>query len=73
MVGSLTEVDWTQAAWRKSSHSGPDQGCVEVALADGAVGVRDTKHREGPMLIFSPESWRAFIDALKEGGLQERA
>ncbi|MFI0372669.1 DUF397 domain-containing protein [Actinomadura sp. 1N219] len=32
------------AAWRKSSHSGPEQGdCVEVADLPSGVGVRDSK------------------------------
>ncbi len=64
----MTEVDWAQAVWRKSSRSGTSADCIEVALTDAAVAVRDSKHPEGPMLVFSPESWRAFIDALKEGG-----
>jgi len=68
----LTEVDWARAAWRKSSRSGADADCVEVAWADGTVAVRDSKQPGGPMLLFTRQSWRAFIDALKEGDLPEK-
>lgn len=67
----MTEVDWAQAVWRKSSRSADVGACVEVALTDTAVALRDSKHPGGPILVFSPESWRAFIDALKEGGSRE--
>ena len=56
------------ATWRKSSYSGGNGGnCLEVgAHADaGRVLVRDTKDRQGPVLTFSPETWRRFTDQVK--------
>jgi Domain of unknown function (DUF397) len=51
--------------WRKSSCSGSNGGeCVEVAAA-GAVLVRDTADRSGPVLTFSAEAWRAFTVAIR--------
>ena len=47
--------------WRKSSYSGTQGGnCVEVANHGGRVLVRDTEHRQGPVLAFSAEAWRRF-------------
>ena len=41
--------------WFKSPRSAGDSDCVEVAIAaDGHVAVRDSKHRSGDMLEFSP-------------------
>jgi hypothetical protein len=42
----------TNPVWRKSSHSGVQQGdCVEVAdLGSGLVGIRDSKHPDLPHL-----------------------
>ncbi|MEV0705441.1 DUF397 domain-containing protein [Saccharopolyspora sp. NPDC050389] len=37
--------------WRKSSRSNGAQNCVEIALAAGLVGVRDTKDRDGGTLV----------------------
>lgn len=59
--------DFTNAKWRKSSNSG-DAGCVEVAYADGWLGVRDTKQKGvGPVLAFTPVEWSAFLDGAANG------
>jgi len=41
-------------AWRKSSHSGANNDCIEVGGRPGAVAVRDTKDPHGPALAFAP-------------------
>jgi hypothetical protein len=57
------------ATWRKATQSGPDGGnCVEVAvLSGGHRGVRDSKNPAGPVLIFTPGEWSAFINGAKDG------
>ncbi len=54
-------VDLDGATWRKSTYSNGTGGeCVEVAdLPDGRA-VRDSKHPEGPILVFTRDEWRAF-------------
>ncbi|WP_428966960.1 DUF397 domain-containing protein [Micromonospora fluostatini] len=51
------------ARWRTSSRSSSNGGnCVEVAAdLPGAVAVRDSKHRAGGILVFTPAAWRAFL------------
>jgi hypothetical protein len=52
----------TQQAWRKSSYSNGGNGaCVEVAITDRQVGVRDSKNVTGPRLAFGPTAWRGFL------------
>ena len=53
--------------WRKSSHSGTETDCVEVALAE-TVGVRDTKQpAPRPILVYSEEAFSAFLAQLTDG------
>lgn len=52
--------------WRKSSHSGQQGDCIEVAGRDGRVLVRDTKRQDGPVLTFTAEGWRVFAGAVKQ-------
>ncbi|MFI6172965.1 DUF397 domain-containing protein [Nocardia sp. NPDC051052] len=55
-------VDLSGARWFKSSHSGSNQDCVEVAhLEQGHVGIRDSKDPTGPALVFAPSEWDAFV------------
>ena len=52
--------------WVKSTLSYSNGNCVEVAgLPDGTVGVRDSKHPDGPQLTFPPATWTAFTRQLK--------
>jgi Domain of unknown function (DUF397) len=59
-------VDLARAEWRKSSYSSTS-GCVEVAFVDMQVAVRDSKHRNGAMLLFTAVEWEAFIGGVRDG------
>ncbi|MFB8281866.1 DUF397 domain-containing protein [Nocardia colli] len=60
--------DLSEARWFKSSHSGAQQECVEVAYLDGGmVGVRDSKNPAGPALVFTPGEWGAFTAGVVDG------
>jgi hypothetical protein len=56
------------AAWRKSTHSGAQGNCVEVAeLSDGGYAVRNSRHPAGPALIFTAAEMAAFVAGAKDG------
>lgn len=60
--------DLRRAEWRTSTYSANGSTCVEVAVnLPGVVAVRDSKDREGPMLAFTPDEWRAFVAGTKAG------
>jgi len=63
----MPTLDPTRAAWRKSTRSGGQGNCVEVADTPDAVGVRDSKDQSGPHLVFTRSEWQAFIDGVKAG------
>ncbi|MDM4723073.1 DUF397 domain-containing protein [Micromonospora sp. WMMA1363] len=58
--------------WRKSSRSGGEGNCVEVAAFAAAVGVRDSKDRPGPALSFGPAAWTRFVAATRVGRFDNR-
>ena len=48
----MPALDLSGARWRKSSRSTDKANCVEVAVAVGAVAVRDSKNPTGGVLAF---------------------
>lgn len=54
--------------FRKSSYSGQEGNCVEVAvMAGGGRAVRDSKDQTGPVLAVARPGWRAFLGGAKSG------
>ncbi|MEU4214059.1 DUF397 domain-containing protein [Actinoplanes sp. NPDC026623] len=60
-------MDLSQAEWRTSSRSGGNGDCVEVAITDEGVAVRDTKDRDKPPHIYTHSEWVAFVGGVKDG------
>jgi hypothetical protein len=62
----MTEIDLSRADWHKSSYSGQNGNCVEVARnLPGVVAVRDSKDPDGPVLVVTRKGWEEFLSALK--------
>lgn len=53
------ELDPNPPRWRKSTATDKTD-CVELASATGAMLVRDSKDRAGPVLVFSDSAWNVF-------------
>ncbi|MGI5217127.1 DUF397 domain-containing protein [Nocardia sp. CA-290969] len=61
MNGDLSGADWFKSSF--SQHGGD---CVEVAHLADVVGVRDSKDAAGPVLVFAPSVWDAFLRGVAE-------
>ncbi len=60
------------ARWRKSGRSSAQGNCVETARLSGhEVAVRNSRHPEGPALIFTDAEVRAFLDGVKDGDFDD--
>ncbi|MFC9529113.1 DUF397 domain-containing protein [Streptomyces sp. NPDC056975] len=52
----------TELAWFKSSYSGTQgDSCVEIAIAEQAVHVRDSKDLARPAFAVGREGWDEFV------------
>ncbi|MBB4930009.1 hypothetical protein F4561_000829 [Lipingzhangella halophila] len=66
---NCVEVAHVPASFWKSSYSATESHCIEVADWNTGGAIRDTKHRDLGALAFPSAEWRAFLSAVKDGGL----
>jgi hypothetical protein len=63
----VTGSESAPTAWHKSSASGGNGDCVEVAFVDEGVLVRHSRNPSGLVLSFTHAEWRAFITGTRDG------
>ena len=67
----MNNNDFPQLQWFKSSKSSPNGQCAMCAqLPDGSMAVKDSKHPDGPPLLFAADKWRAFTESVKLGAFE---
>lgn len=54
-------------AWRKASASNPSGNCVELAPHGEDVAMRNSRHPDGPVLLFTRAEVTAFLDGACRG------
>ena len=60
--------DLADVTWRKSRRSNSSGNCVEMAaLSDGRVAVRNSRHPEGPALVYTNAEIEALVLGAKDG------
>jgi hypothetical protein len=54
--------------WRKSSYSGAIGNCVEIAVLSGGgrVAVRNSRHPNGPALVYARAELAALVASAKK-------
>ena len=63
-MGAQAE-QYSSAVWRKSSYSANGADCVEIALVDKFVLVRDSHDRSGIVLKLSGQDWRQVVQRIR--------
>ncbi len=64
----MSAPDLSKAAWRKSSFSGGNGTCVEVAaLADGRIAVRNSNFPDEGALLFTRTEMMAWVKGIQAG------
>lgn len=59
-------LDLSGVTWQRSTHSAAERS-VEVAFVGDAIVVRLSDVPDGPVLVFTPSEWDAFVDGAKDG------
>jgi uncharacterized protein DUF397 len=62
----VSEPEHGSLAWHKSSKSDTNN-CVEVAVGQESVYVRNARDRSGPVLTFLHNEWAAFLAGVHNG------
>lgn len=72
---ALTTSEYTSLVWRKAQRSTNNGSCVEVATVADAdkIAVRDSKDPGGPILVYTPAEFGAFLDGAKKGEFDDLA
>ncbi|ALG13129.1 DUF397 domain-containing protein [Kibdelosporangium phytohabitans] len=71
-------LDLTKAEWQRAAEPGadPDGEYVEIAFVEHTDGVtytamRNSKHPDGTILVFTPSEWDAFVQGVRAGEFDE--
>jgi hypothetical protein len=52
--------------WLKAQASGAG-GCVEIASTIDNIAIRDSKDPDGPILVYTPTEFSAFLEGVRNG------
>jgi hypothetical protein len=63
----VSDAERAGLIWVKSQYSGANGACVEIASAVGKVVMRDSKDPDGPVLLYTPGEFKAFIQGARNG------
>lgn len=64
---ALSEAERKELSWLKAQSSTSNGQCVEIASADGRIAMRDSKDPHGPILVYTPTEFSAFLDGARNG------
>ena len=70
---TLTTSERMSLVWRKAQLSTTNGSCIEIASLAGKIAMRDSKDPGGPVLVYTPTEFAAFLDGAKRGEFDDLA
>ncbi|MFJ4964863.1 hypothetical protein EES43_12460 [Streptomyces sp. ADI96-02] len=68
VYNGMAATELRGAVWQKSRHSNSQGSCVEFAkLPGGSVAMRNSRHPDGPALVYTPAEIEALLLGVKDG------
>jgi hypothetical protein len=68
LSNAVSAGEFAGVRWRKSVRSSAQGNCVELASLEGdGVAIRNSRHPEGPALVFTDAELDAFLGGVKDG------
>jgi hypothetical protein len=64
---TLSDAERSALLWLKAQRSGANGACVEIASTAGKIAVRDSKDPDGPILVYTPTEFSAFLEGTRNG------
>ncbi|GGT27250.1 DUF397 domain-containing protein [Streptomyces kurssanovii] len=68
VYNGMAATELRGVVWQKSRHSNSQGSCVELArLPGGDVAMRNSRHPDGPALVYTPAEIEALLLGVKDG------
>ncbi|MFF2326766.1 MULTISPECIES: DUF397 domain-containing protein [unclassified Streptomyces] len=68
VYNGMAATELRGVVWQKSRYSNSQGSCVEFAkLPDGDVAMRNSRHPDGPALVYTPAEIEALLLGVKDG------
>lgn len=64
---TLSDAERGALFWLKAQRSGANGQCVEIASTTGRIAMRDSKDPDGPILVYTPAEFNAFLEGARNG------
>ncbi len=69
MISTVTS-EFSQVSWRVAQLCNGG-ACVRIAQSGDLVLVGDSKNPGGPVLAYSRDEWRAFVEGVRQGDFDD--
>jgi Domain of unknown function (DUF397) len=63
----LSDAERAELNWVKAKRSGSNGQCIEIASAADKIAIRDSKDPDGPILVYTPGEFKAFLHGTQNG------